>query len=115
MLYAYCQWHAVILDSRRFCTYLRSISTERRLPLSDGRVRSKFQFVINSILQIQSRVCGLGLRVETVVTGVPTVTRRASRRTSVSTRIPVRDARPGLAGLSANLFFSNTLYFLLRQ
>lgn len=44
MLYAYCQWHAVILDSRRFCTYLRSISTERRLPLSDGRVRSKFQF-----------------------------------------------------------------------
>ena len=108
MLYAYCQWHAVILDSRRFCTYLRSISTERRLPLSDGRVRSKFQF--DTVESVRTR----SPRRDRRVTGVPTVTRRASRRTSVSTRIPVRDARPGLAGLSANLFFSNRFVFCVR-
>ena len=69
------------------------ISAERRLPLSDGRVRSKFQFDAEAS-RIQSSVCGGSL--------VTVTSSRVGRR-----------CRPGprrtVTGLSANLFFSDVL------
>ena len=76
------------------------ISAERRLPLSDGRVRSKFQFDAEAS-RIQSSVCGGSLADSHV----------ESRRTSVSTRSATHSHR----SVGEFVFLGRTTYFLLRQ